>query len=136
MKLRGIIPNFYVHVSVNDLYIPTIGPQTQYSKIGGPIIGIYKSLTDTWMQKFGTRPCSSFLGIFVSNFRYIVWYHPTLQCGVVIWLLKKWKLQISYRIRSGKDHILCWHLAKPNPRANAPFCFWLKRNQRLPITAN
>ncbi len=47
MKLRGFVPNFYIHVSVSDLCIPTIGPQTQYSKIGGPIVGIYKLLTDT-----------------------------------------------------------------------------------------
>ncbi len=39
MKLRGLVPNFYFHVSVSDLNIPTIGPQTQYSKIG--IVGIY-----------------------------------------------------------------------------------------------
>jgi hypothetical protein len=26
------------------------------SKIGGPIVGIYKSLTDTWMYELGTRP--------------------------------------------------------------------------------
>ncbi len=27
MKLRGLIPNFCnIHVSVSDLYIPTIGP--------------------------------------------------------------------------------------------------------------
>jgi hypothetical protein len=26
MKLRGLIPNFHIHVSVNDLYIPRIGP--------------------------------------------------------------------------------------------------------------
>jgi hypothetical protein len=25
MKLRGLGPNFYIHVSVSDLYIPTIG---------------------------------------------------------------------------------------------------------------
>jgi hypothetical protein len=36
-----------IHVSVSDLYIPTIGPQTQYSKIGGPIVGINKSLKET-----------------------------------------------------------------------------------------
>jgi hypothetical protein len=39
--------NFYIPVSVSDLYIRTIVPQTQYSKIGGPIVGIFKSLTDT-----------------------------------------------------------------------------------------
>ncbi len=26
MKLRGLVPNFYIHVSVSDLYIPMIGP--------------------------------------------------------------------------------------------------------------
>jgi hypothetical protein len=26
MKLRGLVPNFHIHVSVSDLYIPTIGP--------------------------------------------------------------------------------------------------------------
>jgi hypothetical protein len=46
MKLRGLVPNFYIHVCMSDLYIPTIGPQTQYSKIsGGLIVGICKSLT-------------------------------------------------------------------------------------------
>jgi hypothetical protein len=25
MKLRGIVPNSYIHVSVSDLYIPPIG---------------------------------------------------------------------------------------------------------------
>ncbi len=25
-ELRGLIPNFHIHVSVSDLYIPTFGP--------------------------------------------------------------------------------------------------------------
>jgi hypothetical protein len=25
MKLRGLVPNFYIHVSVSNLYIPGIG---------------------------------------------------------------------------------------------------------------
>jgi hypothetical protein len=29
MKLLGIVPNFYIHVSVSDLHIPIIGLQTQ-----------------------------------------------------------------------------------------------------------
>jgi hypothetical protein len=41
LKLRGLVPNFHIHVSVSDLYIPTM------SKIGGLVVGIYKSLTDT-----------------------------------------------------------------------------------------
>ncbi len=47
LKLRGLVPNSYIHVSVSDLYIPTIGPPICCSKISGPIVGIYKSLTDT-----------------------------------------------------------------------------------------
>jgi hypothetical protein len=27
MKLRGLVPNFYIHVSVSVLYIPRIGPR-------------------------------------------------------------------------------------------------------------
>jgi hypothetical protein len=26
LKLRGLVPSFYIHVSVSDLYFPTIGP--------------------------------------------------------------------------------------------------------------
>jgi hypothetical protein len=40
MKLRGLVPNFYINVSVSDLLIPTIGQQMQYSKKGEPIVGI------------------------------------------------------------------------------------------------
>ncbi len=58
MKLCGLVPNLYIHVSVSDLYIPTTGPQTKYSQIGEQIMEIYKSLTDTWMQNLGTMPRS------------------------------------------------------------------------------
>jgi hypothetical protein len=49
MKLRRLVPNFYIHVSVSDLYIPTISLQVHYRKIGRLIVGIYtsKSLTVT-----------------------------------------------------------------------------------------
>ncbi len=47
IKLRGLVPSFYIHVFVSDLYISNIGPQMQCRKICGPIVEIYKSLTDT-----------------------------------------------------------------------------------------
>ncbi len=47
MKLRGLVFNSHIHVSVSNLYIPMCGPQTQYSKEGEPIMGIYKLFTDT-----------------------------------------------------------------------------------------
>ncbi len=44
MKLCGLVANFHnIHVSVSDLYIPMI------SEIGGPIVGMYKSIIDTLM---------------------------------------------------------------------------------------
>ncbi len=55
MKLRGVIPNFCIHVSVSDLYISTSLPILLYC-VCGPIMGIWKSLTDTCMQKLETRP--------------------------------------------------------------------------------
>jgi hypothetical protein len=48
MKLRGLLPNYYMHVSVSYLYNPTFGlPIFCCRKIVGPIVGIYKSLTYT-----------------------------------------------------------------------------------------
>jgi hypothetical protein len=43
-ELRGHSPKFYLHVSVSDLYIPTIGLPILLQEICGPILGIYKSL--------------------------------------------------------------------------------------------
>ncbi len=48
MILRGLVPNSYIHISVSDFYIPKIGlPILLQENIGGPIVGIYKSLKDT-----------------------------------------------------------------------------------------
>ncbi len=55
MKLRGLVPIFCIHVSVNDLYLPAIGPPILLHCVCGPIVGIYKSLTDIWIYKLGTR---------------------------------------------------------------------------------
>ncbi len=54
------IPNFHIHVSVTDLYIPRIGPHFSCSRIGRSIVGIYKSLTDTWEWNFGLWPRNFF----------------------------------------------------------------------------
>ncbi len=52
IKQRGFVSNSCIHVSLNDLYIPRISLP---SKISRPILGIYKSLTDTWMWNLGDR---------------------------------------------------------------------------------
>jgi hypothetical protein len=48
-EYRGLGPNFHIHTSVSDLYIPTIGLPILLEEICRPILGLYKSLTDTWM---------------------------------------------------------------------------------------
>ncbi len=74
-ELCGLSPNFHFHVSVIDLYIPRIGLHISSSRIGTPIVGIYKSLTDGWMWKLGLRPRYSFSGNLFRNFGVL-----SLQC--------------------------------------------------------
>jgi hypothetical protein len=45
-EYRGLSPNFHIHVSVSELYILTVGLPFLLEEICGPILGIYKSLTD------------------------------------------------------------------------------------------
>ncbi len=40
-ELRGHSTNFHIHVSVSDLYIPTIDLLILLQEICGPILGIY-----------------------------------------------------------------------------------------------
>jgi hypothetical protein len=82
IKLCSLIPNFYLHVSVSDLYIPTIGQKTLYIKIGGPSVGIHKWLIDTGYRNWEQGHAVSFLKIFVSNFRYSVGYHIPSFLGI------------------------------------------------------
>jgi hypothetical protein len=48
MKLRDLSPNFHIHVSASDLYIPRIDPHIflQQNNVGRPIMGMYKLLID------------------------------------------------------------------------------------------
>ncbi len=46
-EYRGLSPNFHFHVSVSELYIPTMGLPILLEEICILILGIYKSLKDT-----------------------------------------------------------------------------------------
>ncbi len=50
------ISTIHIHASVSNLYILTIGLPILLEEICRPILGLYKSLTDTWMLKLGLRP--------------------------------------------------------------------------------
>ncbi len=49
-KYRGLSPNFHIHVSVSELYIPTMGLPFLLEEICGPILEIYKSLKDVEIE--------------------------------------------------------------------------------------
>ncbi len=63
------------------------------SRIRRPIVGIYKSLTDTWMLIWDWSRTIPFLGIFVSNFRYCVF--AVWLKGVYPWLTIRYFLKLS-----------------------------------------
>ncbi len=46
-EYRCLNPNFHIHASVSDLYIPTICLPILLEEICRPILGLFKSLTDT-----------------------------------------------------------------------------------------
>ncbi len=46
-EYRGLSPYFHIDASVSDLYSPTIGLPILLEEICRPILGLYKSLTDT-----------------------------------------------------------------------------------------
>ena len=53
-ELRGLSPNFHIHVPVSNLYIPRICYWLQQISHIDPE-NIYKSPTDTWMEKLGEK---------------------------------------------------------------------------------
>jgi hypothetical protein len=84
-ELRDLSPNFYICVSVSDLYIPRIGPPTCFLQQNSQI-----DRGNTVFNRSQTHACGNwdcgrtipFLGIFVSNFQLLVlcsagqhWYH-------------------------------------------------------------
>jgi hypothetical protein len=46
-EYRRLTPNFHIHVSVSDLYIPTMGLPVLLEELCRLILGIYKSVKDT-----------------------------------------------------------------------------------------
>ncbi len=55
IKLRRLVLNFYIHVLWAIYIFPGLVCLFGCSKRCRPILGIYKSLTDTWMWKLGER---------------------------------------------------------------------------------
>jgi hypothetical protein len=78
-------PSSYTHISVRDLYISRICRLFCCRKICGPILGIYKSITDTWIWKLGLRPHNSqkrntYLGLSLQCKKPVVNYNIYCTC--------------------------------------------------------
>jgi hypothetical protein len=114
MKLRGLVPNFYIHVSVSALHIPMIGPQTQYSKIG-PIGGISTSLTDT--LKLRTRPRSLISGNICFEF--------SEQCHVLTFTQEDSKDTANFIRIDQQSRRYLVHGKDNRKRCILPHSFWL-----------
>jgi hypothetical protein len=52
-EYQGLSPSFHIHVSVIDLYIPTIGLPILLEEICRPLLGLYKSLTTHECENWG-----------------------------------------------------------------------------------
>jgi hypothetical protein len=72
IKLRGLVPNFHIHVSVSNLNIPMIGPHILMQQIHE-------------CRYWERGRAVSFLGIFVSIFRYSVYavYPQIVQVQII-----------------------------------------------------
>ncbi len=88
---RGLSPNVRIHVSVSDLYIPTIDLPLLLQEICGPILWICKSLTDTRVWKLGLgRPRNFlFLGIHKWDFRCSVKKNTTPGIFLIVYIVQE-----------------------------------------------
>ncbi len=71
-ELRGLSPNFHIHVSVSDLFYPTISPVIFQQQHMQPDRGKYIAQRNMKVG-IGTVACGHaflFVGIYVLNFRY------------------------------------------------------------------
>jgi hypothetical protein len=65
-ELRGLSPNFHIHVSVSDLSIPRISPNISCHRIGRSIVGIINRSKTQESENWDCGRAIPFLGIFVS----------------------------------------------------------------------
>ncbi len=75
------------------------------SRIGRSIVGIYKSLTDTWMWKLGLWPRNSFSGNMCFEFSVLIF------CRVGTVLL--WTQQVQDKMNEMHSFYLCMALEMP-----------------------
>ncbi len=96
-ELHGLRPNFHIHVSVNDLYIPRIGPHISCSRIGRSVMGIYIAHRHRNVKIRTVAAQILFWEYLFSNFRY--WFFT-------VW--KRWLKVEHFRMMMFFSPGLCW----------------------------
>ncbi len=80
-ELRGLSPNFHIHVSVSNLHIPRTGPHISRCRIGRPIKGKYINLSQIYeCQNLEAEHYNSVLEITVSFLEIHKW-EPDIYIG-------------------------------------------------------
>ncbi len=109
------------------------------SRIGRPVVGIYKRLTDTWMWKLGLRLSNSFLGAYLFRIFGIV----LLQCTKPTSLSQTLPLALGTasppNFKGGHRHFRIWHPSLVPEHAGVelgllilvPDCFPLFQNRTV-----
>jgi hypothetical protein len=99
-ELLGLSPNFQNSCVCERCIFPRsvhIFPSAEY--IGWSIVGIYKSLTDTWMWKLGLWPCIFFSGnisiLFLCSVEHkIIFFSPIhvyVYVYVYVWIRRNYR---------------------------------------------
>ncbi len=106
MKIGGLSPNTYIHVSF--FWAIYIFPRSVClfccRKIGGPILGIFKSLTETWMWKLRLRPRSFFSLMGIQSMLWLPWEPKQCQCRILLlYIILCWLILHSSILKA--DHV-------------------------------
>ncbi len=74
-EYQGLRPNFHIHLVASDLHIPTMELPFLLEEICGPLLGIYKSLTDKWNEEIGAEAALFLEKEYINGIASAVRYH-------------------------------------------------------------
>ncbi len=116
-ELRGLSPNFHTEcVCERFVYSQYRSAYKSCRKICGPILGIYNSLTDTWMCQLGLKPHNSFSGNICFDFLVLCLCSVRSIVARIGVRPGWWNSAISYAYKMS--------LKIYNPLFNSPPCQW------------
>ncbi len=110
-ELLGLSPNFHIHVSVSDLYIPRIGPHISSSREGRSVVGNWEYIIRSQTHECGNWywypniPFWQYL-FQIFSFKVSIFGILSLQCGNINVLLER-------KFKRSPSHWRNWSIYKP-----------------------